>query len=155
VPKGQKHLVPCRCILPQFKKRRKPPVHQFVVFSVVEDDDSVRQKHVQCNNCGAIHKVLDLGKSEILPGKDHMGSIVTVDDVKTNLPARITGVLERFNLDLPTWEQAQFIVDNQHWGSFVVVASDLEDGVRHGKVVRIFDEKTVKVESFSSENTLK
>jgi hypothetical protein len=149
VPKGQKHLVRCRCVLPQFKKRSNPPAHQFIVFSVIGDNDAVIPKYAQCNHCGAIHRVTDLGRSDVLSGKDHMSSIVTIEDVKLNLPERIVSVLARFNADLPTWEQAQFIVDNKEWGNFVVVASDVEGDVRHGKAVRIMSEKAIKVEQFS------
>ena len=66
---GQKHLIKCRCVLPQFKKLDNPPVHKFVVFSALNEEGNVVTKYAQCNNCGVIHKVTDLCTSEIIPGR--------------------------------------------------------------------------------------
>lgn len=151
--KGQKHLIKCRCVLPQFKGKSNVP-HQFVVFSVVNDDDSVVVKHSQCNNCGIIHKITDICTSEILTGKEEMGSIITIDDVKGSLPANLVNILERNNVDLPTWEQAQFILEQKQWGNIVVLAQEDDGGVKQGKYVRIMSETFFKVENFSRDEVL-
>lgn len=149
--RGQRHLVKCRCVLPQFKGVKNPPVHQFVVFSVVDDDDNVKMKYAQCNNCGIIHKVTDICTSEVISGKETMGSIVKIEDIKLSLPPNLTDILERNNVDIATWEQAQFILENKQWGNFVILAQEEESGTRQGKYVRIMSETFFKVESFSRE----
>lgn len=149
---GQKHLVKCKCVLPQYKNAQDPPQHQFVVFSVINEDDSVRVKYTQCNNCGAIHRVTDICTSEVLPGKENMSSIVTVDDIKASLPANLVDILERNDVDPPTWEQAQFIYENKQWGNFVVLASDEDAGTKQGKYVRIMSETYFKIESFTRDD---
>lgn len=155
MPLGQKHLIQCRCILPQFKKLKEPPRHNFVVFSVIDDDNKTVVKFAQCNNCGIIHKVTDVGRSEIVSGREHMSSIVSVDDLKASLPEKLVSVLEVNNCDLPTWEMVQFIIENQKWGDFVVLVSEEEDGQRQGKYVRILGENLFKVESFTREEVIK
>lgn len=149
--RGQRHLVKCRCVLPQYKVFPNPPVHQFLVFSVIDDDQNVKVKFAQCNNCGIIHKVTDICTSEILSGKEAMGSIVRVEDVKLSLPPNLSDILERNNCDLPTWEQAQFILENKQWGNFVVLAVEEEGGIKQGKYVRIMSETFFKVEPFTRE----
>lgn len=149
--RGQRHLLKCRCVLPQYKGASNPPVHQFVVFSIVNDDDTVKVKYSQCNNCGIIHKVTDICTSEILPGKEAMSSIVRAEDVKLSLPPNLSDILERNNVDIATWEQAQFILENKQWGNFVILAQEEESGTRQGKYVRIMSETFFKVESFSRE----
>lgn len=149
--RGQRHLIKCRCVLPQYKGVVNPPAHQFIVFSVINDDDSVKTKYCQCNNCGIIHKVTDVCTSEILPGKEAMSSIVRIEDVKLSLPANLADILERNNVDIATWEQAQFILENKEWGNFVILAQEEESGTRQGKYVRIMSETFFKVESFSRE----
>lgn len=149
--RGQKHLIKCRCVLPQFKGIVDPPVHQFIVFSVIKDDDEVQVKYSQCNNCGIIHKVTDICKSEILSGKEAMKSIVKVEDIKLSLPSNLVDILERNNCDLPIWEQSQFILENKQWGNFVILAQEEEEGTKQGKYVRIMSETFFKVESFSRE----
>jgi hypothetical protein len=148
---GLKHLVTCRCVLPQFKRRVDPPQHMFTVFSVIEDDGNVKPKFTQCNNCGIIHKVTEINKSEIISGKEDMSSITSVDDIKVSMPQRLAALLEANDVDLPTWELAQFIYDNERWGEFVVLTTDEEDGTREGKYVRILGKDMFKVETFTRE----
>lgn len=149
--RGQRHLIKCRCVLPQYKGVTNPPVHQFVVFSIITDTDSVKQKFAQCNNCGIVHKVTDICVSEILAGKEAMASVVKIEDVKLSLPPNLSDILERNNVDVATWEQAQFIIENKEWGNFVILAQEEESGTRQGKYVRIMSETFFKVESFSRE----
>lgn len=145
---GQKHLVKCRCVLPQFKNQEKPQVHQFVVFSVIEDD-VVQQKYAQCNNCGLIHKITDVCTSEIQNGKENMSSLITIDDIKCSLHQNLINLLEINKADLPTWEAVNFIIENKQWGNFVVITKDQEGEEIHGKYIRILGDSLFKVENFS------
>jgi len=138
-------------VLPQYKGIVNPPAHQFIVFSVVDDKDVVKIKYSQCNNCGIIHKVTDICTSEIISGKEAMSSIVKVEDIKISLPPNLSDILDRNNVDIATWEQAQFILENKQWGNFVILAQEEEAGTRQGKYVRIMSETFFKVESFSRE----
>lgn len=152
---GLKHLIQCRCILPQFKRLKDPPRHKFVVFSVISDDNATVPKFVQCNNCGIIHKVIDVGRSEIVSGREFMSSIMSIEEIKSSLPEKLGGLLESNGCDLPTWEAAKFIVENQRWGEYVVLSSDEEDGMRQGKIVTIIAENLVKVDSFTREEVIR
>lgn len=152
--RGEKHLIECKCILPQFKKANTPVFHQFPVFSIVNDDDTVKPKFVQCSNCLRVHKVTEISRSEVVPGREAMSSLITIDDIKPSLPEQLVTILEKNNADLPTWEAAQFIYLNGRWGEFVVLAKDLEGTVRHGKYVRIIGTNTFIVEGFERGETL-
>lgn len=149
--KGQRHLVKCRCVLSQFKSQASPPVHQFMVFSMLDDNDNVVVKHAQCNNCGLVHRVTDICTSEILRGKEQLSSLITIDDVKLSLPKNLVDILERNNVDISTWELAQFIVENKRWGDIVLLSHEEEGGVRHGKYVRIIGENLFKVDNYTRE----
>lgn len=152
---GQKHLVRCRCVLPQFKHSANPPAHQFTVFSVINDDNTVKPKFAQCTNCGVIHRVHELSRSDILLGREAMGSIITVNDIRVSLPDALVAILENTKADLPTWEAVQFIYENKQWGSFAVLTSDTEGDVKQGKYVRILGEKMFKVETFERVEVIK
>lgn len=149
--RGQKHLIKCRCVLSQYKNSPNPPVHQFVVFSIINDDDTVVVKYSQCNNCGIIHKVTDICRSEIVVGKENMSSILTIDDIKTSLPSNLSDILSRNNCELYAWEHAKFILESKLWGDFVLLSQEEEDGIKQGKYVRIMSDSFFKVESFSRE----
>lgn len=152
--RGQKHLIQCRCVLPQYKRAVHPLQHQFIVFSIIEDDDRVRSKFAQCNNCGVIHKVIDICRSEIMTGREAMSSLVSVDDLKNSLPVNLVKILESNQADLPTWELAAFVYENKQWGEFVVLSSDVESGLRQGKYVRILGENLFKVDSYAREEII-
>ncbi len=147
--RGQKHLVKCRCVLPQFKKLENPPQHQFIVFSILDDDGHVIVKHAQCNNCGIIHKIIDVCKSEVLLSKENMNSLIKIEDVKSSLHHNFVNVLEANSVDLATWEAVQFIVENKKWGEFAIMTTEIEGNEIHGKYIRVFSESLCKVETFT------
>jgi hypothetical protein len=150
---GLKHLITCRCVLQQLKRMDNPPQHQFVVFSVINDDGSVQVKFSQCNNCGIIHKVSEINRSEVV-SRESMGSIPTIDDIKAGMPPRLVDLLESNDVDLSTWEHAQFIIENEDWGSFVVLKTDEEEGMRQGKYVRIMGANMFKIETFARDEVV-
>ena len=152
--RGQKHLIKCRCVLPQYKGKIDPPVHHFVVFSIIDDDDRVKVKYAQCNNCGIIHKITDICKSDVQVGKEAMTSIISIDDIKTFLPSNLVDILERNNADLSTWENASFILENKQWGNIIVLTQEEESGTRQGKYVRIMSDTFFKIETFSREEVV-
>lgn len=145
---GQKHLIKCRCVLPQFKTSKTPPVHKFVVFSEILDSGEIKIKYSQCDNCGIVHKVIDLCKSEIISNKDHTKSIIKIEDIKPSLHQNFVSVLENNFADLPTWEAVQYIIENKRWGEFVTITKEFEGEEVHGKYIRILGESLCKVESF-------
>lgn len=153
MPSGLKHLITCRCVLPQFKQRPNPPPHQFTVFSIVDDNDVVRVRFEQCNNCGIIHKVIDVCKSEIV-SREAMNSLQTIDDIKSCMNPRLANLLEANNVDLATWQAAQFIVENRRWGEFVVLSSDEQEGMRQGKYLMIIGENMFKVDTFTRDEVI-
>lgn len=143
---GQKHIVNCRCILPQFKK--SGILHSFIVFSIIEND-IVQEKIVNCNNCGAQHRVFDICKSEILNTDSTIGTL-TIEEIKLSISNKnIITIFENNKCDLPTWENLKFILDNQLWGCIITMSSEFVDGYNIGKYIQILGENLYKVESFS------
>ena len=143
VVNGFRHLVKCRCFLPQFRELEDPPLHEFPVFSIVESDDEIEDsdnvivKYSQCPNCGIIHKVIDICES-IVVDKENLSSIVTVDDVKVSLDEKLIEILEKYESDIAKWEHAKFIIENELWGSFINLTSetDRKSGLKQGKYIK-------------------
>lgn len=128
-----------------------PPFHKFPVFSIVEDDDRVKPKLAQCPNCGAVHKVTDVTRSEIVNGRDDLTSVITKGEIARQLPEGLAAVLDANECDMSIWENVKFIIDNAQWGSIVVLRSESVDGLRCGKYVKILGEKLYRVDEFSRE----
>ena len=84
-----KHLIECQCVLNIFKNKTRPVFHKFKVFSQIDENDSIKEKYVICNNCDIVHRVFEVCKSEIKWGSENLKSLVTTkDDIKFNLEPR-------------------------------------------------------------------
>lgn len=149
-----KHLIKCRCVISQFKTQPNPPNHQFVVFSVFDENDVLVQKFVQCNNCGVVHRVIDVCKSEIVE-REFLSSSVSIDEIKMGIPEQLLAVLETNQVDLATYEHVRWILENQKWGEIVILSSEMIDGTKQGKFLRMFGERLFKIESFTRDEIIK
>jgi len=146
--RGQQHLLQCHCMLPQYRGRKDPVFHKFIVFSVIDDSDTVIPKYVQCNNCGAVHKVYDICKSEMITGKDELNTVTTVSEIRRGLPVDLREILESYDCDLPIWENVLFIYLNQLWGQTVVMTRDTMNDEVQGKVLRLNGEDSIMIENY-------
>ena len=154
MPEGIKHIVGCHCVLPQYKNRRDPVYHKFVVFSEIDDSDTTVPKYVQCNNCGVVHKIFDVCKSEIITGTDELYSMRSIDDIRVALPDDIKGVLDSYDCDLSTWENVEFILLNQKWGQSVILTRDHLGDDTQGKLLSFVGPSKFKIESFIHKSTV-
>lgn len=150
---GQKHLVQCQCILPQYRKAAKPVFHKFIVFSILTEG-VVEPKYVQCNNCSVVHKVYDLCKSEIIPGRDELRTIVTKKEVSLNIPSDLRDLLETYACDLPIWEHIKFSLEEGNWGEQIVLTRDTVNGETTGKVLTITARDRFTLDNYISRETI-
>ena len=151
--KGIKHNIQCLCVLPQYRKQVNPPNHEFVVFSVIGEADVMEEKYAQCNNCGVIHKVIDLCKSEIATDRAEI-SFLTVEDIKMMLPSPVVNTMSNYDCDLPTWEKALFVINESKWGEFIILErNQVEEGFE-GKLLRFKEENRYMIEPFIDRRVL-
>ena len=144
---GTKHIIQCHCILPQYKMMKDPVFHKFIVFSLIDSNDDIIPKFSQCNNCGVIHKVIDICKSEIVHGFEDESAILNIADIKTSLSKDIVSILETYNCDIATWENAKFIYDNKLWGDSFVISRESIDGSIQIKTLVVIDDKKIKIDA--------
>ena len=151
---GQKHALKCRCILPQFKKRKDPVFHEFVVFSTFSED-SFNESFVQCNNCGVVHRVYDLCKSEIIESKEELRSVQTKEDICISLSGDVVNLLESCNADLATYQEVSFVLDNNLEATKILLQKETVDNYVTGKFLSISQNGRMKVEPFNYQANLK
>lgn len=113
------------------------------------DNGELEPRLAQCNNCGLLHRVTELTHSELINGRESAQSIATIDDVRASVPDQLGSILDRAGADLATWEAAKFCIDEQRWGDVIVLTSDVVDGLRQGKYVRILGPSLFKVDTFT------
>ena len=131
---GYKHIIECHCILPQFRSRKNAPWHKFIVFSIIDDGDTVIPKHARCNNCGVVHNVFDIGKSEILSGQE-TGAVMNIEDVNVMIPESLSRMLETYGCDVATWENVLFVLQNNKFPSSIILDRKEENGIISGKAL--------------------
>ena len=145
---GQKHLIKCRCILPQFKKRTNPPVHEFVVFSAIVDGE-FQKSIAQCNNCGIAHSVYDFCQSDILDSKEGVGAIPTIDDICLSLPDDLENLLKSCGSDLATFQHVDFALSHELWNTKILLSKEEAEGYITGKSLVIVSENRFRVVPFT------
>lgn len=148
-----KHLVKCKCILPQFRQMPDPPFHKFIVFSEIDETSNVVPSFAQCPNCGACHKVKEVGLSDILR-KEDLPSILTIDEIKGNLPERLLHALGKYDLELHQWMEIKWIMENEGWGKTVVLSKEMIDGELTGKYIQILGQELWRINNFTREDTV-
>ena len=152
--KGVKHILECHCILPQYRDLKEPVYHKFVVFSEIDDSDTVVPSNTQCNNCGTVHRVYDICKSEIVAGKDESASVEKKEDVSLSLPKQLVDLMETYSLEICDYQMARYIIENKIWGSTLVLSIENEGEKSSGKVLNFVAEDRFRVESFSRQEIL-
>lgn len=144
---GIKHNIQCLCVLPQFRKKQNPPFHEFIVFSIIDDSNTVEPKLAQCNNCGVIHNVIDICKSEVATNREEL-ILLSKSDIKIMLPSPVVDLLENYDCDTPTWEHALFIVNEKKWGDFIILERNSIDEGFDGKILRFKENNRYAIEPF-------
>jgi hypothetical protein len=134
-------------MLPQYRGKSVPVFHKFIVFSIMDDKGDVIPKLAECNNCGVIHNIIDLCKSEIVHNVEDAMSIVSVDDIIATIPDNVVSILDSHKCDISVWENVKFIYDNDLWGETVVIAKDQVNDSSQIKILTIKSESRVKIDS--------
>ena len=145
---GIKHLIQCRCILPTLKDRKNPPLHKFIAFSIVDNNDVVVEKKVTCNNCGVGHLVHDICRSEIL-AIEGTNSSMTIEDIELMLPDSVTAILKTYDKLLPDYEHALFMIDHEMAQDFLILSSETTEDQKTGKVLRYMGDKKFRIEPYT------
>lgn len=149
---GIKHLIECKCILPQMKNKNPIIFHSFVVFSTINDEGSVNEKFSQCNNCGVIHRIYDICKSEIISKESH-AAVQTAYDVSLSIPTELSNILTTYKCDISSWEHVQFIYENELWGEKIILVKETNENDISGKFLVIEGKLKFKIEPFSFRET--
>ena len=142
-PEGIRHLIECHCVLPQYRNKNPPVFHKFIVFSAI-NDDQVQKKLAQCNNCGILHRIVDICKSEIVHGLEEGSSLRSIEDLKVSFPQRLSDFLVTQKLDISTWEFIEFLIDNKLEKDVVINKTEAGD-ITQLKILQINADGTFKI----------
>ena len=148
---GTKHLIQCHCVLPQFRKLKDPVFHKFVVYSKFKEDgdgQEIEERLARCNNCDAVHRIIDLCRSEIVVKIEETDTIVDIEEIKVGLPEKLVKLLEKNNCDTPTYESIDHIFEKEAWNSQVVISRQTVNNEKiHVKIIEIKSEDKFRIKS--------
>ena len=102
-----------------------------------------------CNNCGVVHRVYDLCRSEILNNVEGTRSSITVEDISLMIPESVLNLLKTYEKELPDYEHVKFMLDENKVGDFIVLSQELNDGRKSGKVLKHKGNGKFEIEPFS------
>lgn len=145
-----KHLITCNCILSQYQDKEPPIFHKFVAFSIINEDGSIKPSYAKCNNCGGIHRITEVGVSEKLK-KETIASLPDIEEIKSTLPEKLVLLLEKYKLQLPTWQEIKFLYENEKWEKPVILSREQEGNEISGKYLVLFGKTLWKIDGYSSE----
>lgn len=146
---GTKHLIQCHCVLPQYRKMSNPVFHKFVVYSKLNEEDQFEQRLARCNNCDAVHRIIDFCKSEIVTKIEDTDVIIDEEEIKLGLPEKVVKILEKNNSDLATYEAVDHIFEEEMWNSEVVISRQTQGEKINLKILQIKSESRFRLKSES------
>ena len=146
---GIKHLIECHCFLAIYKSKsgKIPPVHKFPVYSKIDKNGSIIEKVAKCNNCDALHRIVEIGTSYIVAGKDQTIVTLTKDDISNNIPSRLENILRNYNCDISSWEHVEDIIDEKRWGESIILKREIINEKTNVKILEILNENTFKIKN--------
>ena len=115
----------------------------------MDDSDTVVPTCAQCNNCGTVHQIYDICKSEICPGKDESRSVEKREDVCISLPTSLVELFESYSLEVVDYQYARFVLENKRWGTTIILSSESSGEKKEGKILRFLSEEKFRVEPFT------
>ena len=142
---GIKHLIECHCYLAIYKSKKDLLNHKFPVYSKIDSTGTIITRLAKCNNCDALHNVVGVGKSEIIPGKDEAKNVLSIDDICLMLPKKLSNILNESITDISNYEHALDIIENRRWGESLIVKREIIKETEQVKVLTINSENNYKV----------
>lgn len=151
---GVKHLIECHCFLKIFNQKSKKINHKFPTYSKFDKNNDIVPKLAKCNNCESVHYIYDLCKSELRPGKESIETVINKEDMIMMLPDKIANVLIKNDADISDFEHALDIIEEEDWGSYLIVKRSIVEEEEQVKVLQIESEDKIKIFSRSINTTI-
>jgi hypothetical protein len=95
-----------------------------------------------------IHKITDICTSE-LTTREESKSLPSTSDIKLSIPQDLSQILESYQCDIATWEQAEWIYLTKSWDQWLSLVREYdEDSELHGKRLIFLQDGRFRIEAF-------
>lgn len=144
---GHKHLVECHCILPVYKNSIPRIYHKFSVYSRLDDDGGIVPKYANCNNCGILHDIYEICKSNIKIGKEDIGSVTTIDEIALSFPEKLNKILEKYTCTIDVYEEIEHVLEDKIFPTEIILSREIIEDEHHVKIIEITGGEKFKIKS--------
>jgi len=86
----------------------------------------------------------------MVPGKDELRSVTTIDEIRTFIPEDLRKLLDTYKCDLPVWEHIKFSLDEKMWGDKIILTRENINEEITGKILTIVSNDRFSLESYIS-----
>jgi len=84
-----------------------------------------------------------------LTSKEDAKSLPNIEDIKFSISQDLIRVLESYQCDIATWEQAEWIYLTKSWDQWITLAKEEDEvGDLHGKRLIFVDDGKFRIEAF-------
>lgn len=162
---GQRHLIECRCALPQYQNHTPVIFHKFTVFSTFEFDEShygdlenepaytFNESYARCNNCGILHRIIDFCRSEFVNDEETTAAFLSTSDMEFMIPEAICNLLKTYDSPQYVWEEVLFTVTQRKFDRRIILDSKRDGDNIVGKFLVFSDTGVPRIEMFSEKTT--
>lgn len=109
------------------------------------DGEDIDEKFIICDNCGSVHRVFDMCRSEIMTKHEMILSVRTIPEIKMSLDNDVSELLEKNNCHVSTWENVEFIIDNELVETPVIINRENLNGKTSIKILELKKNKKFKI----------
>lgn len=142
-----KHLIECHCVLTQLENVKPTIFHKFIVFSEIKSDGGFKSHYAKCNNCDAIHKVIEVGLSKRV-NKETTSAIPTKEEILGALPSDLVELLKIYKIDFATLQEIKYVYENNLIPNAIILTREEDDGIVSGKILKFYSKTLWKIETF-------
>ena len=101
-----------------------------------------------------MHKVYDIERSEIFPGKDQTEYTIEIDDLAISMPEQLVKILKKYNSDISNYEHAKNIIEEKRWGEIIILKREILEEKEQIKYIEILSNQNFSIKTNFIENTI-
>lgn len=145
---GQKHMIECHCILPIYKNKSEPIYHKFTVYSKFDENNKIIPKYQKCNNCGTVHFVYEICKSDVKIGKEDTSNLcLSIKDLSIGFSDKLVKILEDYNCEIDVYEIIEDVFHEKIFPFDIILKREIIDEEYNIKILTISGNDNFKIKT--------
>lgn len=146
-----KHTLQCKCFAASEMDKETPQFYEFIAISEVDENGDVVPRTIPCDNCGRLHEVYEICKSNVIDGTDSPIGILSMEEIEMSIPEKLQKLLKDNKCPKHTWEEASLILEKELWGSSIILNRDIQNNKVFCKTLKILGVTFYRIDNSTSD----